>query len=158
MLVTSVGFGATFLLGEGDWLPLVVIAAILGLAAGCGNIVGPSIQADIIDWDEHRTGERKEGAYFAAWNFCLKLATGITLGLTGVVLQLAGFRPNAAQDPQALLAIRSLYALFPLVCYAVGAIAFLRFSFNEVEYASVRRDLEARKRAAREAPGPDAAR
>ena len=151
MVVTSVGFGSTFLLGEGDWLPLVVIAAVLGLAAGCGNIVGPSIQADIIDWDEHRTGERKEGAYFAAWNFCLKLATGLTLGITGFALQAAGFRPNEAQDPDALLAIRGLYALFPLVCYAVGALAFLRFSFNEGEYAAVRRDLEARKEG-REAP------
>lgn len=144
MLATGAGFGSTFALGPGDAAPLVAIAVVLGVAAGCGNMVGPSIQADIIDWDEHETGERKEGAYFAAWNFVFKLATGLTIGITGVALELSGYRPNAAQDASAVLAIRSLYALFPLVCYAIGAALFLRFSFNEAEHARVRRVLDAR--------------
>ena len=144
MIGTALGFGSCFLLTEGQTWPLVGIAALLGMAGGCGNVVGPSIQADIIDWDEHATGQRKEGAYFAAWNFVYKSATGITLGLTGLVLQAAGFEPNTAQSEGSRLAIRSLYALFPLVCYAIGAILFLRFSFNESEYAAVRRAIDTR--------------
>ena len=144
MIGTALGFGSCFLLSEGMTWPLVGIATVLGMAGGCGNVVGPSIQADIIDWDEHATGERKEGAYFAAWNFVYKSATGITLGLTGIVLQAAGFEPNAVQGEGSQLAIRALYSLFPLVCYAGGAFLFLRFSFNEVEYAEVRREIDAR--------------
>lgn len=144
MVATALGFGSTFLLGPGDAWPLIGIALVLGLAAGCGNIVGPSIQADIIDYDEYRTGERKEGAYFAAWNFVFKMATGITLGITGFALQAAGFEPNVEQSPQAKLAIRGLYALFPLGCYAIGSLLFLRFAFNEAQYAVVRREIDAR--------------
>jgi GPH family glycoside/pentoside/hexuronide:cation symporter len=144
MGMTGMGFGSTFLMGEGDVVPLLLVASVLGMAAGCGNVVGPSIQADIIDWDEHRTGERKEGAYFAAWNFVFKTATGITLGITGFVLQAAGFEPNVEQSETSRLAIRSLYGLFPLVCYAVGAALFLRFSFNEKEYAVIRREIDQR--------------
>jgi GPH family glycoside/pentoside/hexuronide:cation symporter len=144
MIVTALGFGSTFLLQPGQSLALMGIAVVLGLAAGCGNIVGPSIQADVIDWDDHRTGERKEGSYFAAWNFVFKLATGVTLAITGFVLQAAGFAPNQEQGPVAELAIRSLYAIFPLVCYVVGSLLFLRFSFNEKEYAQVRLDLDRR--------------
>jgi len=47
---------------------MFIMAVFAGLAAGCGGI-GPSVQGDVIDYDEHRTGERKEGSYFAAWNF-----------------------------------------------------------------------------------------
>lgn len=144
MIGTALGFGSCFLLEAGMTWQLVGIATVLGMAGGCGNVVGPSIQADIIDWDEHATGERKEGAYFAAWNFVYKSATGITLGLTGLVLQGAGFEPNAVQGQNAQFAIRALYSLFPLVCYVLGALLFLRFSFNESEYAEVRRAIDSR--------------
>ena len=144
MIGTALGFGSCFLLEAGMTWQLVGIAAVLGMAGGCGNVVGPSIQADIIDWDDHKTGERKEGAYFAAWNFVYKSATGITIGLTGFVLQGAGFEPNQVQGESAVFAIRSLYSLFPLVCYALGALLFLRFSFNETEYAEVRRAIDLR--------------
>jgi Na+/melibiose symporter-like transporter len=39
----------------------------------------------VIDYDELVTGERKEGAYFALWNFAQKSASGITLMVTGFV-------------------------------------------------------------------------
>ena len=38
---------------------------IFGMCSGAGAVVLPSIQADIIDFDEYQTGERKEGAYLA---------------------------------------------------------------------------------------------
>ena len=151
MIATAAGFGSTFLLAPGDWLPFVGIAVFLGVAGGCGGIVGPSIQADVIDYDDYRTGQRKEGSYFAAWNFAYKSATGVTLGLTGFVLEYAGFVPNAAQSETTSMAIRSLYALFPLVCYAIGALLFLRFRLGEEEYSVVRNALDERKR--REAQG-----
>ena len=144
MIFTAIGFGATFALGPGQALWMLGIATGLGVAAGCGNMVGPSIQADIIDWDECATGQRKEGSYFAAWNFVYKAATGFTLGITGFALQAAGYTPNAEQGEAAVLAIRTLYAIFPLVCYAIGATLFLRFSFNEAEYEKVRREIDAR--------------
>ena len=61
-------------------------------------MMGPSIQADVIDWDEHATGERKEGSYFAAWNFVFKVATGLTQALTGFVLTFSGYVPERRAD------------------------------------------------------------
>ena len=151
MSATGVLFGATFLLGRGDAAGLLVIAALLGVAAGSGNVIGPSIQADVIDWDEWRTHERKEGAYFAAWNFVFKMATGLTLGITGFVLQATGFEPNVEQEESARFAIRALYGLFPLACYAMAALLLLRFDFNEEEYAAVRAEIDSRG----EAPSGD---
>ena len=98
----------------------------------------------VIDYDELKTGQRKEGAYFAAWNFVYKLATGITLILTGIVLEAAGFAPNQAQTESAQTALRVLYALFPLTCYLVGAALLTRFRLDEREHARIRRELDAR--------------
>jgi GPH family glycoside/pentoside/hexuronide:cation symporter len=145
MVVTAFGFGAMFLLGEGDVTAICVLAFILGLGAGGGAVVAPSIQADIIDYDELVTGQRKEGAYFAAWNFVFKSATGVTLMLTGVVLDAAGFVPNQPQTEEAQIALKSLYALFPMACYLIGAWIFSRFSLDEDEYSRIRRSLDERR-------------
>jgi GPH family glycoside/pentoside/hexuronide:cation symporter len=125
----------------------MVLAFAAGTAAGCGAMVGPSIQADVIDWDEHATGERKEGSYFAAWNFVFKIANGVTLWLTGLVLQLSGYVPNAEQTASVKLAMLSLYGLFPMVCYGLGAFLFSRFRLDAAGYAEIRSALDARKSA-----------
>ncbi len=142
MLVTAFGFGGMFFLEEGSDTLISVLAVICGLGAGSGAVVGPSIQADIIDYDEYLTGKRKEGTYFAAWNFVYKSSAGITLMLTGFVLSLAGFVPNEAQNESTKLALLSLYALFPLVCYVTGTLIFSRFSLNEAEYREIRQSLD----------------
>ena len=147
MLVTSGGFGTFFLVSAGDHTMTYVLAAIVGAAAGCGNVIAPSVQSDIVDWDEWKTGERKEGGYFAGFNFVQKSAAGVTIMLTGFVLQLAGYVPNVEQTESAQLAIRALYALFPLTCYLIGAVLFTRFSLGEAEHSRIRAELEARRRA-----------
>lgn len=148
MVGTALGFGAFFVVVEGQVLLAYTLAAILGIAAGCGNVIAPSVQSDIVDFDEHETGERKEGGYFAAFSFCQKTAVGITLFLTGVVLSASGYVPNVEQTPAAAMAIRTMYAIFPLVCYLIGALLFLSFAFNESEHAAVRRALNERRGAA----------
>ncbi len=145
MLITSFGFGAMFLLGEGDVALISGLAVFLGFGAGCGAVVAPSIQADIIDFDEYQTGQRKEGAYFAAWNLVFKTATGVTLMLTGFILQAAGFVPNAEQSEQARFALLALYALFPMACYLIGTLIFMGFSLNEAEHQEIRAALQARR-------------
>ena len=57
---------------------------------GMRGTIGPSVQGDVIDYDEYKTGERKEGSYFAVWNFTYKSALGFMLLLTGFVLEASG--------------------------------------------------------------------
>jgi GPH family glycoside/pentoside/hexuronide:cation symporter len=145
MILTGLAFGGMFLGQRGDVLLISVLAALGGAAGGCGAVVAPSIQADVIDYDEYRTGQRKEGAYFAAWAFVFKGASGITFMLTGFVLQFSGFVPGAEQGPSALLAIRSLFALYPLVCCLIGALLLSKFTLNRDEHARIREALDARR-------------
>lgn len=142
MMVTALGFGAMFFLEEGSVLMYSILAVVCGLGAGSGAVVAPSIQADIIDYDEYNSGKRKEGAYFASWNFVYKSATGITLMLTGLVLSAAGFAPNVEQSESAKLALLTLYAIFPLVCYMTGAAVLTRFSFTEAAHRNIRESLD----------------
>ena len=147
MLLTAVSFGAMFLLPFFDdvdtrltWI--IVMAFFAGLANGCGGTLGPSVQGDVIDYDEHLTGERKEGAYFAAWNFVQKGALGVMLLLTGFVLEYSGFMPNQEQTMTVKMAMITLYGMFPLVCYLIGAYMFTKFKLDEYAHGEIRAGLD----------------
>lgn len=144
MSAMTLGFSGLFFLGEGDGWLMATLGVIAGTGGSCGAVVGPSVKADVIDYDEYRTGERKEGAYFAVWNFVRKSAVGVTAMVTGFTLQLSGFVPNADQTEQARFAILALYGLFPGVCYLMGTLLFARFSLDETEHARIRAELDAR--------------
>jgi GPH family glycoside/pentoside/hexuronide:cation symporter len=144
MLLTAGAFGGMFFLEEGRIYLIGALAMLGGTAAGCGAMVGPSIQADVIDYDEYKTGQRKEGAYFAAWNFVFKSATGMTIMLTLTVLEFAGFEPNVEQTEDVKFAIIALYSLAPLACYLVGAVLINSFSLDEAEHTRIRRVLDER--------------
>ncbi len=146
MLLTGLSFGGMFALPFIDpdirLGTMFVLAVFAGLAAGCGGTVGPSVQGDVIDYDEHLTGERKEGSYFAAWNFVYKSAIGVMLALTGFVLEWSGFVPNQPQTMSVQVWIAGLYGLFPLICYTIGAILFSRFKLDEAAYREIRAGID----------------
>jgi Na+/melibiose symporter-like transporter len=149
MVLTGVSFGAMFALPFMDSIVaksiyISIAAMFAGLAAGCGGTLAPSVQGDVIDYDELMTGERKEGSYFAAWNFVFKGGMGVMLFLTGFVLQLSGFVPNQPQTMTVQIAMVTLYGLFPLVCYGIGAFLFRRFSLDEAAHAEIRAELDRR--------------
>ncbi len=151
-LLTGVSFGAMFVMAFLDseaarlWV-IFVFAFTAGLAAGCGGTIGPSVQGDVIDYDEYRTGERKEGSYFAAWNFVHKSATGVMALITGYVLQFSGYVPNVEQTMTVKIALMTLYSILPLICYTYGAWLFSRFKLDESSHAQIRAELEKRRAA-----------
>jgi GPH family glycoside/pentoside/hexuronide:cation symporter len=121
------GFGATFFFGENQVGAMAAALALAGAGMGCSGALSNAVMADVIDADEVRTGERKEGAYTAALGFALKAGIAISSGGAGVALGAAGFSPNAAQHESTLLALRALFAGLPALGFTVGAIAFWRF-------------------------------
>jgi Na+/melibiose symporter-like transporter len=152
MVTTCAGFLALTFLSPSSPATLALLLGVLvalGLAAGVGNVCAPAIKADIIDFDEYRTGERKEGAYLAVWQFVAKCSGSVTPALALGSLQLAGFQPNVAQSDLVIWVMRFFFGLFPALCFVAGICIFLRFRFNEREHAEVRRALDARRLAAK---------
>ena len=145
MLGSGIGYGGILMVGPGDWQIVALSAVVAGASSSCANILGYTLKSEIIDCDEHSTGERKEGAYFAGWSFVNKLAAGIMIGVVGWALEWSGF--EASVQEQSALAKRTMIILmggFPLVCYVAGAIAFSRFSLTESDHARIRAELDAR--------------
>ena len=147
MILGGAGFGMIFWLEEGDYWWMAISGAAAGIAGACGNTLGQALKADVIDVDEYATGQRKEGAYFATWNFMKKLAGGLTGWIVGLVLSEVGYVNGAeTQSVEVQDAMRILMGGLPLVGYAIGTLAFTRFSLSEAEHARIVSDLDARSR------------
>jgi GPH family glycoside/pentoside/hexuronide:cation symporter len=119
-------------------------AGVLGVVSACGYVVAPSIKADIIDYDEYRTNQRKEGAYLAAWSFVQKSAAALAAMLLGAVLQFAGYTPGEEQTSQTQFAIMALISFVPGTAFLVAAFVFGRFQLDEAEHTRIRAALDAR--------------
>lgn len=142
--ISVLGFVGYFLVSESG--PLVwTVAVIQGAASGCSVVLAQSVQADVVDYDEYLTGERKEGVYFAAWNLTRKISASVAALIVGIVLQFAGFEPNVEQTESTKLALRILLGVVPAIAIALGALLLTRFQLNEAKHKEIRQTLESRK-------------
>ena len=142
MCMSAVGYCSLLFLDEGRLDIQLFCSITVGIAAGCGSTLGQAIKADVIDFDEYLTGERKEGSYFAAWSFTQKLAGALVIGLAGFALQWAGYVENTEQTPLARTTILALNGGIPFVCFLIGIAAFTRFRLDSAEHARILQAIE----------------
>jgi len=119
-------------------------AALLGVLQSSNFVLSHSMQADVIDWDELQTGERKEGAYLATWSFGEKCAAALAAALTGAALEWAGYTPNVEQNQTVRGMILALMSFAPAVCHVISALLLTGFGLDEVQHAGIRETLRRR--------------
>jgi len=144
MALSCVGYASLLLLDEGRLWVMLCCSILCGTGSGCGNTLGQAIKADVIDYDEYMTGERKEGSYFAVWAFVQKLAVGLMIGLVGFLLSLAGYVENTDQPAVVRNAMIWLNGGIPSLCFVAGIFAFSRFRFGSAEHQRIREAIAAR--------------
>lgn len=128
-----------------------ILFAVYFLAAigDAGNqLMSNSMVPDTVEVDEHRTGERREGAIFGAWAFCLKLGMALGAFFVSIGLQSAGFLQGSGVEAQPALAItgvRLLYGLVPFVFW-IGAILVLsRYDLSETRFNILKKEIADRR-------------
>jgi GPH family glycoside/pentoside/hexuronide:cation symporter len=110
----------------------------------------PSMISDLCDWDELRTGTRREGMFSAITNWLQKVGFSITGVLSGVVLVWSGFdiKLGGNQAPGTFLCMLFWLCAAPAGCTILACLLMRRYTLSEVDAAGVRAQLEERRRAA----------
>ncbi|MFQ5698230.1 MAG: MFS transporter [Myxococcota bacterium] len=108
-----------------------------------GNYIAlpPSIVADLIDWDEVRTGQRREGSYFAIWGFATKLGAAVTGFAALQVLERVGYVPGVPQSESVKAWMLAMYSWFPAAFYALSFAALWRFRFTRDDLHTAQRQV-----------------
>jgi Na+/melibiose symporter-like transporter len=121
----------------------------LGALAGAGYAVADlmpwSMLGDVVDADEVRTHERREGVYAGFFTFLRKLAGATAVALAGLALQAAGFAGGQAPGPTALTAIRWLTGAVPTAFILLAIVLARGYPISRERHAEMRRLLDARR-------------
>jgi len=104
------------------------------------------IKADCADYDEWKTGLRREGSYASVANWIEKMAVSLVLLLSGVILDSSGFDAElgADQGEGTMLFMRVAIAFIPGISFVIALIALGFFKLTDPKMREIREDLESR--------------
>jgi len=111
----------------------------------------PSMQADVIDYDELKTGERREGSFSSIYSWVLKFSFMIGFLISGPLLEMTGFDAETIDklDPASLEKIytnmRIGYMIIPGVALTIALLLLMKFPITAEKAAEIRRKLELRR-------------
>ena len=128
------------------WLS-VLCAGFNGFSATGLWVVLPSMCADVVDYDEIRSGKRLEGAFASSFAWVLKVGMSAAMFIVGPLLDyVTGFDPRLAnQSPETIWWIRALFTAIPVVALVAALGLAQLFPLTEAKMATVRLELEARR-------------
>ncbi|NIR43715.1 MAG: MFS transporter [Gemmatimonadetes bacterium] len=132
-------------LGPGDGTTFGIIVVVSALGVGGVMALPPSMQADVIDYDEWRTGLRREGEYIGFWSIVKKLAAALSAGLAFPILDLSGYAPGAEQQGSAAVwALKLLYVGVPSLCNVIAFAIVWRYPIDRTAHQALRAEIDAR--------------
>jgi GPH family glycoside/pentoside/hexuronide:cation symporter len=106
---------------------------------------------DVVEYDEVRTGQRREGSYYAFASFFQKLATAAALWGMGQALALTGYlTPNLSgplpvQPPEAVTAIRIFIGPVPAGLLFLAVIFAWKYSITRESHQATLQKLAERE-------------
>ena len=128
------------------WL-MLVNTAFIGVGYAGLWLMLPSMQVDIVDYDELKTGERREGSFASIFSWILKFSFCVGFLISGPLIELTGFDAGleGAQPEAVYHNMRIGYIVIPVVSL-IAALALLKlFPINREKAAEIREQLEARR-------------
>jgi len=146
--LSIVGYALKWVCYNPDYPLLVVIPAPL-LAFGLGGLftLMPSMVADVVDTDELKTRQRREGMFGSIFWWTVKLGMAAALAGGGYLLNATGFDValEGAQTSRAILLMRLCDAGIPIVASLLAIWAVLTYPITEARANEVRAELERRR-------------
>jgi len=131
---------------DDGWL-IVLNTSLTGFCSTGLWVVLPSMCVDVVDDDEIRSGQRREGAFTSWYSWVSKAGMALSLGLVNYLLEAVGYKQSlgAAQTPEAIWWIRFLFAAIPVGALLVALVLLALYPLSQERMRVIRAELEARR-------------
>jgi GPH family glycoside/pentoside/hexuronide:cation symporter len=139
-----------FSLAPGQATLAYLLAALSGVGIATAYVIPWAMVPDIIEYDQARTGQRREGSYYAFASFFQKLATGAAIWAMGQALAWAGYitpalgEPLPVQPPQAVQAIRFFAGPVPAVLLVLAILCAWYYPITRQSHQALVEELAMR--------------
>jgi len=142
-VAASIGY---YFAGPGDFTWAGVVYFVSGTQAMAGTFLVPAMAADVIDYDELRTGLRREAQYTSFWSIIPKLISIPGYSIPLAVLAGVGYVPGEMQTPEVQWTIRFLYSLSPASFFIAALFIMMRYPISDAVHAKIRDGIAAHGR------------
>ncbi len=135
-----------FFLGPGDLMATAAVLMWAGSAFSAGMFLGPSMQADVIDYDELYTGRRREAQYNGLWSVMTKFTVIPSMAVPLAILATYGYQPNVVQSDTVQMVIRAIFGLAPATTSIIAFVIALRFPIDQRVHEQIWQSISAHQR------------
>ena len=129
--------------------PYLMLLNTVFIGAGYAGLwlMLPSMQVDIVDYDELKTGERREGGFASIYSWVLKLSFMVGFLISGPLLEMTGFDAElgANQGPQVYTYMRIGFLVIPVVALGIALFLLTKFPITAEKAEEIRFQLEERR-------------
>ena len=123
-----------------------IIAAFAGVGISAAHAIPLAIVPDTIEWDELRSSNRQEAAYYSVITLIQKIISAGTIALTGVLLAATGYQQGAVIQPDAAIgAIRFLSGPLPAFFFMAGIVLVAFYPISREKHARILRALDKKR-------------
>ncbi|HML38596.1 MAG TPA: MFS transporter [Bacillota bacterium] len=115
---------------------------VFGISSGAYWQLMPSMIYDVCEYDELETGGRREGSIVSLQSLSESISEAVAMQLLGIVLQLAGFKGEAAtQSPLTLEWIENSIMVIPAIFMILSAAMVYRYPITKAKYEEIQAEL-----------------
>ncbi|MBN1880980.1 MAG: MFS transporter [Deltaproteobacteria bacterium] len=127
---------------------LVALCFLAGIGISTAHLIPWAMIIDCIDYDELKTGARREGMYTGFTLFLQKLASSLSLFLVGIFLQWSGYVANMIQTDRAIFAIKFLIGPVTAIMLILSIVVSFFYPITREEHNKLRAELDKREKTA----------
>ena len=140
-----------FTLSPDQLILAYLLAALSGSGIATAYVIPWAMVPDVVEYDQLRSGQRREGSYYSFASFFQKLATGAALWGMGMALAVTGYitptsaNPLPSQPQTALTAIRFFIGPIPVLLLLLALLFTWRYPITRESHQAVLDELANRQ-------------
>ena len=135
---------APLLVPTGNALFASVGMVFLGLNVGSLTVLYRSMMADVGDYDEVHTGQRRTGLFYALLTFSAKVGSALAIGCVYWALAAIGFNPTGINTAETIRGLNLIFMAVPFVCNLAVVMIMRNFPIGISEQQELRKILDER--------------
>jgi GPH family glycoside/pentoside/hexuronide:cation symporter len=125
---------------------LLFAAPLVAFGVGSLFTLMGSMIADVCDYDELNTRQRREGVFGAIYWWMVKIGMALAGLLTGIMLNASGFAVELAAQPETTLFLLRVFDVgVPLITSALAIFIMFTYPISEQRAYEIRAELERRR-------------
>ena len=141
MIYASMVFSFAIFVDSGDLIAFFLICLFGGTALSADLAIPASIQADLVDFETARGGQRLTGTFFSFWSIATKGSVALSSAFGLLILSFFNFNVAGDNTEISLLVLTGLYTLLPILLKICAIMLMWNFKLTKDYHQKVQASL-----------------